>query len=193
MCSGVKLNFRFHQSLTSCNITLPFLWVQSSGKYVQKNSLTGKWYRILAAPILQTGLKWLFQCLILFQLFAPHLSGFNPFPDSHKSMPTSLFLFLSTPLTINTTRWLSRLYLIHFSCEAGWDEVTASTGGLIRPHFPKYHLSKRVSFKDTKARTPRFKKRKKRKENFVWPLFFYPVLYKFYVVISLWLFSASLL
>lgn len=134
--------------------------------------MTGKWYRILAAPILQTGLKWLFQCLILFQLFAPHLSGFNPFPDSHKSVPTSLFLFLSTPLTINTTRWLSRLYLIHLSCAAGWDEVTAplrakrgKTGGLIRSPFPKYHLSKSVSFKDTSACTPLLKKKQKKKKT----------------------------
>lgn len=64
------------------------------------------------------------------------------------------------------------------------------TGGLIRPHFPKYHLSKRVPSKDTSAHTPCFKKKKK---NLCFATFFYPVLYKFYVAISLWLFSASLL
>lgn len=81
-------------------------------------------------------------------------------------MPTSLFLFLSPTLAINTTRWLSRLYLIHLSCAAGW--MRSQLRSVLRqerpvawsdPHIPKYHLSKRVYIKDTSARTPRLKKK----------------------------------
>lgn len=109
------------------------------------------------SPVLQTGLMCPFTHFVLFQLFAPHLSGFHPFPDPQ----VCAYRFVLILVTVNTTRWPSSLYLIHLSCVAGWDEVTAPlraktgrAGGLVRPRFPKYHMSRTVSFKDTSVGAP---------------------------------------
>lgn len=168
MCSGLKLIFRFHHLNENCNITsiLPLseilwkIWINSSaGK--QHNILVPY---ILAAPS-QKELKVSFSSMSYFiQCLSLHLSGFSPFPETQvhicSTSHTLMFLFLSLILCL----FLSQPYtvwpclhagvgssdLIHLSCAAGWDEVTAQwlvakrgkSGGSIKPSSLMTKISK---------------------------------------------------
>lgn len=104
------------------------------------------------------GLMCLFPpCFILIQfvsLFSVPFPTYEFISTEITHITVTLLTLSLFPLTKNTTRCLSLLYLIHLSCVAGWDEVTVpfsdsvlkeESGGLLRPSFswPKYHLSKK--------------------------------------------------